>query len=80
MHNGAYPAWGTSPEWDEVLRAKQTLADCQLFGCLPSALDGEDYHELQVLRAIAAAERNYNGEEQRRRARAAQRRAGRRGR
>jgi len=56
---GQYPAWGASPEWDEVLRDKRTLDDCEAYHCLPSQLDGEDYHRLARLRAIRTAERRY---------------------
>ena len=56
---GKYPPWGTSPEWDEVLLDKQTMADCARYHCLPSQLDEEDYHVLQRHRAIEAAERAY---------------------
>ena len=56
---GKYPAWGTSPEWDEVLSAKRLLDDCMRYHCLPSQLDGEDYHVMQRLRMIADAEEQY---------------------
>jgi len=42
------------------LRAKQTLDDCEAYHCLPSQLADEDYHELQRLRSIRAAERQYS--------------------
>ena len=68
MHAGRYPAWGTSPEWDEVLGARETMADCARYHCRPSELEEEDVHELQVHRAIEAAERQYQAMEARSRA------------
>jgi hypothetical protein len=59
LHSGKYPAWGTSPEWDEVLEDKELLEYIEMFHCLPSELDGEDYHLLQRLRRIRAAELSY---------------------
>ena len=59
LSKGQYPEWGASPEWDAVLEAKQLLADCERYHCLPSELDGEDYHTLQLHRAIESAERQY---------------------
>jgi len=59
LAQGQYPDWGTTPEWDEVLRAKQTLADCERYHCRPSELDDEDWHEVMIHRAIESAERQY---------------------
>jgi hypothetical protein len=42
-----------------VLEDKALLDDCLMFHCLPSELDGEDYHLLQRLRMIQAAESRY---------------------
>jgi len=42
-----------------VLSAKQIRDDCQRYHCLPSQLDGEDYHLMELLRAIDAAEAQY---------------------
>jgi hypothetical protein len=72
-NGGKYPAWGTSPEWDDVLRDLAVMADCERYHCLPSQLDGEDYHELQRHRAIEAAEARYRAENQKSQARAAAR-------
>ena len=58
-NGGKYPAWGTTPEWDEVLRDKETMDACERYHCLPSQLDGEDYHVLERHRAIRAAEQRY---------------------
>ena len=66
---GKYPAWGTSPEWDNVLRAKQLLDDCERFHCLPSELDGEDYHVMELLRSIASAEKRYQDQDRKSRRR-----------
>ena len=71
---GKYPAWGTTPEWDAVLIDKQIMDDCARYHCLPSQLDGEDYHELQRHRAIEAAERQYLDADRKSRERKAQRR------
>ena len=71
---GSYPAWGTSPEWDEVLEDKQLLEDCERFHCLPSQLEEEDYHLLQRLRMIVDAEAQYQSQDRKARARRAKRR------
>ena len=42
-----------------MLEIKQEMADCQRYHCLPSQLDGEDYHRLQLHRSIEAAEAQY---------------------
>ena len=41
------------------------MSDCERYHCLPSQLDGEDYHRLERHRAIALAESKYLAEEQR---------------
>ena len=60
MSNGRYPPWGTSPEWDDVLRDKERLADCERYSCRPSELAEEDWHELERHRAIEAAEMSFH--------------------
>ncbi len=60
--NGRYPPWGESPEWDEVLEAKREMDDCERYHCLPSQLDGEDYHRLERHRLIRAAEAKYSAQ------------------
>ena len=62
---GKYPPWGESPEWDRVLEIKRQMTDCQRYHCLPSQLDGEDYHVLELHRSIEAAERKYHAEDAR---------------
>ena len=52
-----------------MLRAKQLLDDCERFHCLPSQLDGEDYHEMELLRSIALAEQRYQAEDRKWKAR-----------
>ena len=49
----------------QVLRAKQISDDCEAFHCLPSKLAGEDYHELEIMRMIRAAERQYLDQDRR---------------
>jgi hypothetical protein len=51
LHNGRYPDWIT----DDVFK----LRLCEMFHCLPSQLDGEDYETLLILRQIQAAEQKY---------------------
>lgn len=48
-----------------MLDAKQVMEDCERYHCLPSQLDGEDWHELQLHRAIEAAEQRYRDEDRR---------------
>lgn len=61
--DGQYPAPGTTPEWDEVLHDKKLLGICEMFHCLPSQLDGEDYHLMERLYAISAAEARYRADD-----------------
>jgi hypothetical protein len=65
LNKGTYPAWGTSEEWDTVLEARQTLADCARYHCTPSQLEDEDYHLLVLHRAIESAEREYLAQDRR---------------
>jgi len=55
MHGGRYPDW--------IVDDVQTLRDCERYGCLPSQLDGEDWHVIARHRIIAAAEARYLREE-----------------
>jgi len=64
--------------WANLLRYVQVLRDCERFHCLPSQLDGEDYHLLQILRSIDSAEARYRAEESKAKSQRAQRGRGRR--
>jgi hypothetical protein len=48
---------GRYPDWiaDDV----QIMRDCARYHCLPSQLDGEDWHVIARHRAIEAAEQRY---------------------
>ena len=46
----------------------ECMRDCERYHCLPSQLDGEDYHVLSRHRAIAAAEADYQKRDSRARA------------
>ena len=51
MTGGRYPEW--------IVDDVQTMRDCERYGCLPSQLDGEDWHVITRHRAIKAAEDKY---------------------
>ena len=63
------PGVGHQPGMDNVLRAKQLLDDCVRFHCLPSEMDDEDYHVMELLRSIAAAEKRYQDQDRKSRRR-----------
>jgi len=48
---------GRYPDW--IVDDVQVMRDCERYGCLPSQLDGEDWHVIARHRAIAAAEAQY---------------------
>ena len=57
LHNGVYPDW--------IAEDVFTLRLCEMYGCLPSALEGEDYDTVMTHRAIKAAEQRYLEEDAR---------------
>ena len=52
MRGGVFPDWIT----EDVFK----LRCCEMYGCLPSELDGEDWHTVLRHRAIKAAEAQYH--------------------
>lgn len=46
-----------------MLRYVGILRDCERYHCLPSQLDGEDYHLMDILASIDDAEARYLAEE-----------------
>ena len=56
MHGGRYPDW--------IVDDVKIMRDCERYGCLPSQLDGEDWHVIARHRAIEAAEARYLRQEQ----------------
>jgi hypothetical protein len=51
LSGGKYPDWIA----DDVF----TLRCCEMYGCVPSALDNEDWHVVQRHRVILQAEQKY---------------------
>ena len=48
---------GRYPEWAQDDAQRKRL--CEMFHCLPSQLDGEDWHTIQRFLALDAAEMRY---------------------
>ena len=55
LRNGVYPEW--------IAEHVFTLRCCEMYGCLPSDLEGEDYETVLTHRMIQIAEQTYQRED-----------------